>query len=103
MLEVIDLCRTPVHLVASQDHPLAQRDHLTPEDLACFEFGVAKRIVPSDGAALRRHGLWTASRMKRYRPELWQGRTEDQVTLAYASCLALEVMPGLVPLNLIWG
>ena len=37
--------------------------------------------------------------MKRYRPELWQGRTEDQVTLAYASCLALEVMPGLVPLN----
>ena len=101
VLEVIDLCRTPVHLVASQDHPLAQRDHLTPDDLACFpSLALPSGLFPQTEAALRRHGLWTTpSRMKRYRPELWQGRTEDQVTLAYASCLALEVMPGLVPLN----
>ena len=37
--------------------------------------------------------------MKRFRPELWQGRTEDQVTLTYASSLALQAMPGLVRLD----
>ena len=33
--------------------------------------------------------------MARYKPELWEGQTADQVTLTYASCLALEVMKGL--------
>ena len=37
--------------------------------------------------------------MKRYRPELWLGRTEDQVTLTYATSLALEMLPGLVRLD----
>ena len=37
--------------------------------------------------------------MKRYRPELWQGRTHDQVTLSYATCLGLALWPGLTPLH----
>ena len=37
--------------------------------------------------------------MKRYRPELWEGRTQDQVTLTYATCLGLALWRGLTPLN----
>jgi hypothetical protein len=33
--------------------------------------------------------------MKRYRKELWEGKTEDQTTLSYATCLGLEVMENL--------
>ena len=57
-------------------------------------------LFPKTEAVLRSHGLWqNRVRMKRFRPELWQGRTEDQVTLTYASSLALQAMPGLVRLD----
>tara|TARA_X000000368_G_scaffold413896_1_gene402754 strand:- start:332 stop:1327 length:996 start_codon:yes stop_codon:yes gene_type:complete len=98
---VIDLCRSPVHLVAAVDHPLAGCGPLSASDLDPFpSLGLPSGMFPQTEAILRGHGLWqTRVRMKRYRPELWHGRTEDQVTLTYATCLALEVMPGLVPLD----
>ena len=37
--------------------------------------------------------------MQRYKPSAWQGQTEDQVTLCYGTCLALEVMPELTILD----
>ena len=37
--------------------------------------------------------------MKRFRPALWQGRSEDAVTLSYATSLGLTVMPNLKPLD----
>ena len=37
--------------------------------------------------------------MKRYRRELWEGKTEDQTTLSYATCLGLEVMENLSVLD----
>ena len=45
--------------------------------------------------------------MKRYQEERWEGRTKDEATLGYATCLGLEVMNYLTPvdynLNLISG
>lgn len=37
--------------------------------------------------------------MKRYKKELWEGKTEDQATLSYATCLGLEVMENLSVLD----
>ena len=96
-ITVIDLCRTPVHLVAHPDHPLASRQSLQQEDLEAFpSLSLPAGLFPKTEAILRSHGLWTTpARMARYKPELWEGQTADQVTLTYASCLALEVMEGL--------
>ena len=100
-LAVVDLCRTPVHLVAAADHPLVGRSGLTDQDLDPFpSLALPSGLFPKTEAVLRSHGLWqNRVRMKRFRPELWQGRTEDQVTLTYASSLALQAMPGLVRLD----
>ena len=94
-------CRTPVHLVAAADHPLVGRSGLTDQDLDPFpSLALPSGLFPKTEAVLRSHGLWqNRVRMKRFRPELWQGRTEDQVTLTYASSLALQAMPGLVRLD----
>ena len=98
---VIDLCATPVHLVAALDHPLVGRDPLTATELRPFpSLALPAGMFPKTEAILRRHGLWQSQvRMKRYRPELWQGRTHDQVTLGYATCLGLALWPGLTPLH----
>ena len=37
--------------------------------------------------------------MKRYKKEQWEGKTEDQATLSYATCLGLEVMENLSVLD----
>ena len=96
-ITVIDLCRTPVHLVAHPGHPLSSRQSLAQEDLDPFpSLSLPSGMFPKTEAILRSHGLWTTpARMARYKPELWEGQTADQVTLTYASCLALEVMEGL--------
>ena len=100
-LLVIDLCQTPVRLVAAADHPLAGSSALCAEDLDPYpSLALPAGLFPKTEAILRSQGLWQSRvRMRRYRPELWQGRTEDQVTLTYATCLALEQMTGLVPLD----
>ena len=98
---VIDLCRAPVYLVAAADHPLSGCAGLTASDLDPYpSLALPTGLFPKTEALLRSQGLWQSRvRMKRYRPELWLGRTEDQVTLTYATSLALEVMPGLVRLD----
>ena len=90
-ITVIDLCRTK-----NPGHPLASRQSLAQEDLDPFpSLSLPSGMFPKTEAILRSHGLWTTpARMARYKPELWEGQTADQVTLTYASCLALEVMAG---------
>lgn len=59
-----------------------------------------KGWFPRTEEKLRSHGLWsTEARMKRYKRELWEGKTEDQTTLRYATCLGLEVMENLSVLD----
>lgn len=100
-LYVIDLCSTPVHLVAAADHPLVGRSGLTEGDLTAFpSLALPAGMFPQTEAILRQHGLWQDRvRMKRFRPHLWNGRTEDQVSLTYATCLGLDIWPNLVRLE----
>jgi hypothetical protein len=98
---VIDLCRTPIKLVANKYHPLANKKGLCKQDLESFPaLSLPKGWFPRTEDKLRSHGLWsTEARMKRYKRELWEGKTEDQTTLSYATCLGLEVMENLSVLD----
>ena len=100
-LAIIDLCNTPVYLVANKNHPLAGKKQLTIEDLEKFpSLSIPGKIFPKTEKILKRHQLWSnPARMQRYKPSAWQGQTEDQVTLCYGTCLALEVMPELTILD----
>lgn len=98
---VIDLCKTPVKLVANKHHPLAKKKNICKQDLESFPaLSLPKGWFPITEEKLRSHGLWsTEARMKRYKKELWEGKTEDQATLSYATCLGLEVMENLSVLD----
>ena len=98
---IIDLCKTPVKLVANEYHPLAKKKDICKQDLESFPaLSLPKGWFPRTEEKLRSHGLWsTEARMKRYRKELWEGKTEDQTTLSYATCLGLEVMENLSVLD----
>ncbi len=94
---VIDLCKTPVKLVANKHHPLAKKINICKQDLESFPaLSLPKGWFPRTEEKLRSHGLWSSeTRMKRYKRELWEDKTEDQITLSYATCLGLEVMENL--------
>ena len=98
---VLDLCQTPVKLVANQNHPLAGKSNLSQQDLEAFQsLALPEGWFPKTEAILRSHGLWsTEARMKRYQEERWEGCTKDEATLCYATCLGLEVMKDLTPLD----
>ena len=98
---VIDLCKTPVKLVANKHHPLAKKKDICKQDLESFPaLSLPKGWFPRTEEKLRSHGLWsTEARMKRYKRELWEGKTEDQTTLSYATCLGLEAMENLSVLD----
>ncbi|MDB4677791.1 substrate-binding domain-containing protein [Synechococcus sp. AH-551-A21] len=98
---VIDLCKTPVKLVANEHHPLANKKDICKQDLESFPaLSLPQGWFPRTEEKLRSHGLWsTEARMKRYKKKLWEGKTEDQTTLSYATCLGLEVMENLTVLD----
>ncbi|UPM50213.1 LysR substrate-binding domain-containing protein [Synechococcus sp. A10-1-5-1] len=98
---VIDLCTTPVRLVANKLHPLANKKDISREDLEAFPaLSLPDSWFPRTEECLRSHGLWsTEARMKRYKRHLWDGQTEDQATLCYATCLGLDVMKDLTVLD----
>jgi hypothetical protein len=98
---VIDLCKTPVKLVANKNHPLTQKKYLCKKDLEAFpSLSLPKGWFPQTEAKLLSHGLWsTQASMKKYKKERWENKTEDQMTLSYATCLGLEVMKNLTIIN----
>ena len=87
-VHVIDLCKTPVRLVASKGHPLIKKESVTREDLDDFpSLSTPTGWFPKTEAKLRSHEFWsTPERMQRYKPEKWEGKTEDNATLCYATC-----------------
>lgn len=98
---VIDLCTTPVRLVANKHHPLAKKKGICKQDLEAFpSLSLPKGWFPRTEEKLSSHGLWsTEAKIKKYRRDRWEGRTEDQVTLSYATCLGLEIMENLMILD----
>lgn len=105
-LATLHLCRTPVHLVVAADHPLAQQaaagQPLDWDDVAAYpSLALPPGAYPAVEVALRRLGLWnTPMRMNRYRRERWEGRSEADLVVGYATVLSEQIAGQLVHLPL---
>jgi DNA-binding transcriptional LysR family regulator len=105
-LAMVQLCRMPVHVAVAADHPLLlqwqQRGSLDWDDVAAFpSLALPPGAYPKVEASLRALGLWSSpSRMGRYQRKLWEGRTEQELTVAYATVLSDQVAGPLVHLPL---
>jgi DNA-binding transcriptional LysR family regulator len=89
----LPLSRMPVHCVVQAEHPLLAMPQLSFEDLAPYpSLALPAGAYPKVEAALRKVGLWTSPvRMKRYDHSRWEGKTEAELTIGYATALSLEV------------
>ncbi|MFM7314025.1 MAG: hypothetical protein ACKO0M_12810 [Cyanobium sp.] len=96
----------PVHAVVAPEHPLLQlwsrQGGLSWDDVAAFpSLALPPGTYPKVEAGLRSLGLWSsATRMDRYRRELWEGRGEEQLMVAYATVLSEQIAGALVRLPL---
>jgi DNA-binding transcriptional LysR family regulator len=103
---VLQLCRMPVHLVVAPDHPLLslleRQGALGWDDVSAFpSLALPHGAYPKVEASLRRLGLWSSpARMGRYRRELWEGRGEQELMVAYATLLSEQIAGALVRLPL---
>jgi hypothetical protein len=100
-LTVLELYRTPLRLVASPAHPLADTSRLRADDLASFpSVALEDNWYPTSAAHLRTHGLWRdPRRLSHHRSQHWEGRTADDLTLAYASPLTVARQSTLCDLD----
>lgn len=87
------LSSMPVFFVAGAGHPLAGRDRLSLEEIARYpSLALPAGSYPRVEAALRAIGLWNDPvRMHRYRRDLWEGRTEAELTIGYGTPLSLAI------------
>jgi len=93
---VVHLDRLPTHLVVSPGHPLTRLgDAITLEDVHQFPaLALPDGAFPKCQAALEGLGLWnSASAVRRYSYDAWEGRTDDEVTVAYASAFSIGLYP----------
>ena len=92
----IHLSRYPTHLIVAKGHPLlALGDQITLDDVMNYpSLALPDGAFPKVQQRLEALGLWTSpSRMQRYRQDLWQGRTEDQLTVGYATAFTKRFFP----------
>ena len=87
------LSHMPVHCVVQDNHPLLRASSLSFKDLQPYpSLALPEGAYPKVEAALKSVGLWSSPvRMKRYDRRRWEGQTEQQLTIGYATCLSLEV------------
>lgn len=103
---VVQLCSMPVHVVVAPGHPLLtllrERGALGWDDVASFpSLALPPGAYPKVEASLRSLGLWSSpTRMRRYRRELWEGRGEQELLVAYATVLSEQIAGALVRLPL---
>ena len=95
-LTSITLSHMPVHCVVQPNHPLLRAKRLSFKDLRAYpSLGLPEGAYPKVEAALKAVGLWNSPvRMMRYDRRRWEGRTEQELTIGYATCLSLEVSGG---------
>ncbi len=102
----LQLCTMPVHLVVAPGHPLLQRlergGALDWDDVAAFpSLALPPGTYPKVEASLRALGLWSSPiRMARYRRERWEGKSEQELQVGYATVLSEQVAGQLVRLPL---
>ena len=92
----VHLTRLPTHLVVAKGHPLLA----SPDPIGLDEIRSYPSLALPDGAfpkvqrRLEQLGLWSSpSRPSRYRMDLWEGRTADQLTVGYATAFTLQLFP----------
>lgn len=101
-LVALPLCRYPVHLVVGPNHPLLNQGPISWDDVAAFpSLALPPGTYPKVESCLKQLGLWNAPvRMRRYRRERWEGQTEADLTIGYATVLSERVAGSLVRLPL---
>ncbi|MCT0215948.1 substrate-binding domain-containing protein [Synechococcus sp. CS-1330] len=90
------LCRFPCILVASESHPLFSiQKELTIDDIAAYpSLSLPDGAFPIFEAYARSIGLWNSpSRILRYKTEMWEGKTEDELTTSFSDIFALDMFP----------
>jgi len=87
---------TPL-ITAAAGHPLHGQGPLSLDDCRAFpSLALPPGVVPGEERAWRALGFWTATcPMPTYRPECWEGRCGDGLTLGYGWGLGLALEPRL--------
>jgi hypothetical protein len=95
-LTALPLSEMPVHCVVGANHPLLERPSLRFEDLSPFpSLALPSGAYPKVEAALKQVGLWSSPvRMDRYDRRRWEGLSEEQLTIGYATAMSLEISGG---------
>ena len=101
----INLSSMPVFFVCSPSHPLAGEPNLSFGDIAKFPtLGLPAGSYPRVEASLKLIGLWNDYvRMSRYQRDLWEGKSEVELTIGYGTALSMAISGGSLirlPLNL---
>jgi hypothetical protein len=93
-LTSISLCQMPVHCLVQPGHPLLQRSSISFEDLRPYpSLALPQGAYPLVEASLKEVGLWSSPvRMRRYKRQLWEGKTEQELTIGYGTALSLELL-----------
>ena len=92
--------------VVAPGHPLLgllqHQGQLSWDDVAAFpSLGLPSGAYPKVEGALRAIGLWSSpTQMRRYRRDRWEGRSEQELLVAYATVLSEQVAGALVRLPL---
>ena len=92
-LTSLTLCQMPVHCLVQPGHPLLQAGAIGFEDLRPYpSLALPEGSYPKVEAGLKSVGLWSSPvRMRRYQRQLWEGKTEQELTIGYGTALSLEL------------
>ena len=95
-LTSITLSKMPVFFVVRPGHPLINQAQLCFDDIAQYPtLGLPPGSYPRVEACLKKLGFWNDHvRMFRYKRENWEGKTEAELTIGYATSLSMEVSGG---------
>ena len=95
-LTSIALSKMPVFFVVRPGHPLINQAQLSFDDIAQYPtLGLPPGSYPRVEACLKKLGFWNDHvRMFRYKRENWEGKTEAELTVGYATSLSMEVSGG---------
>ena len=99
------LARMPIFFTAKRGHPLVGIADITYKDIATYPtLTIPAGAHPTLEKSLKSIGLWNdATRLNLQQRELWQGKTEEELTIGYATALSMKVCGGdqvRLPLNL---
>lgn len=95
-LTALVLTRMPVFFTCAPGHPLLDRGSLTYADIRHYPtLALPAGSYPLVEDALKRIGLWNDEvRMRRYRRDRWEGKTEAELTIGYGTPLSMHVSGG---------